>query len=914
LPFGFEETALWQSSLAVQSNDSHAAPRTHLSEAFLKVRERAQLLAAEVARDLPDFTVHDISHLDALWDLAATIAGPEISLSPTEAFVLGSAFLVHDLGMGVAAIPGGTAGLEADSRWNDVLATVIGDRLRRPVSEGDVSSATDVDRRIAREWVLRELHAERGESLALASWNHANGEVYHLIEDVELRTQFGPLIGEIAASHGWDLAEVADRFRSYSIGAPVNCPGAWTVDPLKLACLIRLADAAHLDASRAPGFLRAIRAPQGYSDLHWQFQGHLQRAQRDFDRLVFTSARPFPIEEASAWWLCFETLQMVDHELATVDALLADRSRPRFAARSVKGVADPTRLTDLVPTSGWIPVDARVKVTNVPSLVRRLGGEKLYGDRPRVGLRELIQNARDASRAKATILGEEPSPIRVSLQIDEHDATWLTVADTGIGMSQAVLTGPLLDFGTSYWGSDLMRRELVGLASSRFEPVGRFGVGFYATFMLGEEVRVVSRRFDAASADTRVLDFPDGVATRPIVRFASGDDLRHAGGTAVSVRLRSGPTDEAGLLCMQRDRMVSLAELCAFLAPALDVNLEVSEFGSPFETVVEADDWKSIDAAVLLRRLGPYEDDLYSYVSATLDALASRVRNVESSGVVVGRLSLSPTPPAVRDGEHNIPVRAFAVIGGLNSEQTIGGVAGIAVAKAATADRQHATLAIPSDALQQWGTQQADEWWEYVNEELEEGGYTEVDDLASVICLVGGDTGQLAIARDETRLYTASELKSWAASRQSVTFIESFSLDIRDMGGRVELWHQEEHVRMTLHPDVLLAFASGAQYGERGILGNPYPDQSYRPTSNVPVHQRSSRDWYYFNQRSVGGHLVRVCAEAWDLTIDDMLERISGTDRYWIPNVGNEFENEANMLQGSPVWTASRDIPPTPQP
>ena len=36
---------------------------------------------------------------------------------------------------------------------------------------------------------------------------------------------------------------------------------------------------------------------------------------------------------------------------------------------------------------------------------------------------------------------------------EREDGIWLSVEDTGIGMSEAVLTGSLLDFGASFWGT-----------------------------------------------------------------------------------------------------------------------------------------------------------------------------------------------------------------------------------------------------------------------------------------------------------------------------------------------------------------------------------------------------------------------------------------------------------------------------
>jgi hypothetical protein len=112
LDLGFMMTRLWRSSLAPQTGDlTQGGARERFRNVFLKFRDRAATLTGEIARDMPEFTVHDITHLDALWEMADKIAGEHISLTPAEAFVLGGAFLVHDAGMGLAAYPEGREGL-----------------------------------------------------------------------------------------------------------------------------------------------------------------------------------------------------------------------------------------------------------------------------------------------------------------------------------------------------------------------------------------------------------------------------------------------------------------------------------------------------------------------------------------------------------------------------------------------------------------------------------------------------------------------------------------------------------------------------------------------------------------------------------------------------------------------------------
>ncbi len=104
----FEVTNLWQSSLGEgDGNGILEEKRARLRNAFYTFRSRATVVASEIPRNLPFFTVHDVTHLDALWETASTIAGEHYRLTPTEAFVLGGAFLVHDLAMSQAAYPKG---------------------------------------------------------------------------------------------------------------------------------------------------------------------------------------------------------------------------------------------------------------------------------------------------------------------------------------------------------------------------------------------------------------------------------------------------------------------------------------------------------------------------------------------------------------------------------------------------------------------------------------------------------------------------------------------------------------------------------------------------------------------------------------------------------------------------------------
>jgi hypothetical protein len=514
----FETTHLWKSTLVSgEEGDTNTEARDRLRNTFISFRSRVALLAAEIHKDLPDYTVHDITHLDALWEMADTIVGKDYSITPTEAFVLGGAFLLHDLGMGLASYPRGIKELKRDVSWADIVtASYLWKFNRHPSTEEIVSPPPDIERVVVAT-MLRNLHAKHAEQLALLHWKaKENDPPQFLIEDTEIRLALGRIIGLIAHSHWWSISQVEREF-SRSIGAPHWCPINWVIDPLKLACILRVADASHIDARRAPSFLRALRRPSSFSDEHWKFQEKLQKPHLKEDALAYTSGYAFPFEDAISWWICLDTLSMIDHELRQVDALLADSGIPRFAAKRVAGVESPERLKSFIPTDNWIPVNAQIQITDVPRLIRTLGAEELYGKNPTIALRELIQNASDAVKARRFIENRPKEYGEIQVRLGEDDrGHWLEVEDNGIGMSSSVLTRYLLDFGASYWGSGLMTEEFPGLLSSDIRLTGKYGIGFFSVFMLGEAVRVRTRRSDAAQSETVILEFNTGLTTRPI--------------------------------------------------------------------------------------------------------------------------------------------------------------------------------------------------------------------------------------------------------------------------------------------------------------------------------------------------------------------------------------------------------------
>ena len=514
-----ESTGLWQRGFG---NEGTSESVSRLVTSLRGIRKNADTLTSRIAGSLPGLTIHDISHLDALWEVASTVAGPDFPLNPLEAYVFGAAVLLHDAGLCFEAYAGGQDALRCTLEWRDAYG-----RLSRTPSEvGNLEQEADFE-------ALRALHASQASRLAIESWSREDGELF-LIDDRELRDNCGRLIGDLASSHHWDLELVVGRF-STRRPPPASLDGDWVVDALKVACMLRVADAGHMDGARAPSILLQLLQMNSLSRAHWVAQNHLGRLTVKADdraQLMVASTSPFPRHEAAAWWVAFDLVESFDKELRQCNDVLNSSPggpRPTFARQRVAGAGQVRELAKYVETTGWEPTDSTVHVSDVSALVTKLGGEQLYGkdvDRLNVALRELIQNATDAICVRRSLTSTDSLGrilVRLSSRVD--GGRTLQVDDDGVGMSQSTLTTDLLDFGRSFWASERAAREFPGVHASRYTPIGRFGIGFFSIFMAAKKVSVFSRRFDKGLEDVRCLSFENGISLRPTLSSERPDDF-----------------------------------------------------------------------------------------------------------------------------------------------------------------------------------------------------------------------------------------------------------------------------------------------------------------------------------------------------------------------------------------------------
>lgn len=145
-----------------------------------------------------------------------------------------------------------------------------------------------------------------------------------------------------------------------------------------------------------------------------------------------------------------------------------------------------------------------------------------------VFLRELISNSSDAldrlsfrALTEHELLGDDPE-LRVELVADKAART-LTIRDNGVGMTKEDLESNLGTIARS--GSKALMSSLSGDKSADLSLIGQFGVGFYSSFLVADQVTVISREAGADEAWQWQSEAKGNYTVQPAERSGRGTDV-----------------------------------------------------------------------------------------------------------------------------------------------------------------------------------------------------------------------------------------------------------------------------------------------------------------------------------------------------------------------------------------------------
>ncbi len=556
LPTVISDSKLWQ----------RLGENTDLQRAVAQLRSTAEILASTISSSVPNFTDHSVRHMDALWTVAdRVLTEDEIgSLSVGEAFLLGIAFYLHDIGMAFAASPEGLARVRESQQYRIFVA-----RVRFAANDREWEELASKAEAQAVAHAVRKLHADAASILATAP---IPGTSQFLLEPNIVREIWATTAGKMSSSHHWNLDQI-ERELGRQGTVPLGNVGKG--DLAYVACILRLVDYAHINRDRASTLERALRQPlEPDSLLHWLAQEKIDGPERDGSELVYRSSSP--IQDVDAWWLYFGMLSGLDREISAVRRYLDHRppSQGRLSLERVRGASSPQEAAIFIQTSGFAPIEVNIRAGSIDRLVKLLGGETLYGAEPMAAVRELIQNARDAVMLKGAVAENDferaSFALPIIVKLDTKEPASLEVTDYGVGMSRRVMTDYLVSIASDYWTSEQFFTDFPSALDRGFKPAGKFGIGFVSVFMLGDQVQVESNR----DGGERLRLTLRGVGRQGELRA-----LAAPAGSGTSVKIRVNQ-EAVG-------RLKEFPELCKAFAPMLlhDLRVEVDGIATEIKQI-----------------------------------------------------------------------------------------------------------------------------------------------------------------------------------------------------------------------------------------------------------------------------------------------------------------------------------------
>ncbi len=435
----------------------------------------------------PEFTPHDERlHVSKLFYLADMFLGRSVYklLSSSELFLLACALYAHDWGMATGNDEQDYLRHGADPALRHETFTPLSDEGQRLFAFADAEGLVDpISRTFPRltddqlRIYVRNTHARRSAARVRAHFASNRG--------------IGEALGHICEGHWHDFGTLddPDRFpHEYTLGRE-------TVHLLALTLYVRLIDLFHLTDDRTPYALWRFVSPRDRRSAEaWA----KHQALHGVSVVEFKPGRAIRVQgstEDEEVWAGLQDLRHFCEEQVRRTLDLSARHVPQRYS------LDFIRLEWAVTTGSLKPVDLRFEFDRTAMF--RILSEDIYEGDPYVFVRELLQNAIDATRTriargKRRSLSSAPrkaagpafdTTIYFDAAHRDNGDVVLSCRDNGIGMDEHVIRNYFSVAGISYYRSSEFERQHLD-----FEPISRFGVGILSTFMVADRLEVQTYR------------------------------------------------------------------------------------------------------------------------------------------------------------------------------------------------------------------------------------------------------------------------------------------------------------------------------------------------------------------------------------------------------------------------------------
>jgi molecular chaperone HtpG len=430
-----------------------------ISEIYNEVKD---LLNTRVQYVFPNYTLHNTGHSFRIMQYMAKIVSNYESLNELEITLLILSALLHDVGMAVSEYD------IQEIKSNKLTFFDLKFSSFKKLLHSDELALQDYVRRVHSSLSARFIRMNLADRLRipnLSSLNYTNE------------------LALICESHTKDFDWIKSNLRMNEVR------GDYYFNSQFIACILRLADILDIDSNRTPYKLYKVIAPIGISKAEWEQHFIISNNNKvevdektGLKKIVFHGKA----ENPSIHRKLLSYIEWVRQELSDV-VEFANGMAPQY------NLIYNTIPEVNIQTDGYTFSDYKMTL-NFKAISSLLMGENIYGSKD-LGLRELIQNSIDSCKIRneveqlATEFGDEAYKPKIKIILDEPKNE-VVIKDNGTGMTLDVIKNHFLNIGVSYYASDsFLLKDFI------YKPIGNFGIGFLACFMLSNTVKVITRHY-----------------------------------------------------------------------------------------------------------------------------------------------------------------------------------------------------------------------------------------------------------------------------------------------------------------------------------------------------------------------------------------------------------------------------------
>jgi Histidine kinase-, DNA gyrase B-, and HSP90-like ATPase len=353
---------------------------------------------------------------------------------------------------------------------------------------------------------LRRHHPRLAHEISVFGFPARNGERLKLL--MEGAGDLAEISGLIARSHGMHLRDACEVFKEHFHGREYQ-----DIHPPVIMAALRIADYLQVQPERAPqSALRLHKLRSPLSEGEWRVHQSVRNITLadDDPEAIFVDAQPETVEtflKFKHWAQSFQQeLDSTWASLGEVYGRYGDRGFDKFKLKLRRlrtSIDDEKRFAESVP---YLPAKIAFEASS-PDLLGLLVAP-LYGNKPEVGLRELIQNSLDSVVEREHLEGNPPTEklageydtdVVVYPVLKDNEIVSVIVEDRGIGMDADVVKNYFLRAGASFRNSPQRKKSFAtDEGQSDIARTGRFGIGALAGFLLGSTIKVETRRLGEA--------------------------------------------------------------------------------------------------------------------------------------------------------------------------------------------------------------------------------------------------------------------------------------------------------------------------------------------------------------------------------------------------------------------------------